>query len=81
MSRINTALRSSARFISTKTLQNDNIEKNIGLQQFRLKLDANDYATVEYTENDKHVDLIHAIVPPNYKGLGIGNILAEVSNY
>ncbi|GJQ74267.1 hypothetical protein Trydic_g19167 [Trypoxylus dichotomus] len=65
------------RFISTKSLQNSNIEKSIPLQQFRLKLDANDYAMIEYAENDKHVDLVHTVVPPNYKGQGIGNILAE----
>lgn len=76
---MNTALRNtSIRLISSQALRSSSIEKNVPLQQFRLKLDGNDYATVEYEENDQQIDLIHAVVPPHYKGQGIGNVLAEV---
>lgn len=72
-------MRLSTRFFSAQS----NIKSNFIIEtpnQFKIPLNTDQFAFVTYKVLDNNVyDLLHSSIPEQFKGRGMGNILANVN--
>lgn len=71
-------MRVATRFFSVQSYIKSNpiIEMT---DQFRILLNTDDFACVTYKRlDDNTYDLLHSSIPEQYKGKGLGKILAQV---
>lgn len=71
-------MRSATRFFSAQS----NIKSNLIIEtpeQFKIPLNTDQFAFVTYKVLDNNVyDLVHSSIPEQFKGKGLGSILASV---
>lgn len=73
-------MRAATRFFSVQT----NIKANPIIEmsgQFKIQLSTDHFALVTYQKVDNVYDLIHSSIPEQFKGKGLGSILAQVYYY